>query len=159
MLIKVRQFLTKSESNPVPFRTMSLVSQTRETTKAIYVKLQGKPLPSSECVHCGREIKHPQSLHFGIGSTCIKHYPHLLASVNYDDIETSYEALKKEMSSITWEGWLPKAHIETIYEADPVNVVFEYNRQQYKVTTNKPEKLEEIKSKATKIIKIEAAAI
>lgn len=154
MLVKVRKFLTDPEvsEKPVPFRTMRVVKIKRETPKAICVILQGTPLPQSECVHCGRKITHPQSLHFGIGSTCITKYPELLAIVNYDEIEKSYENLKSSMEKITWEGWLPRSSIEMISEGMGREIIFVYQGKQYRVVTKDSGKIEEIYAKADEII-------
>jgi hypothetical protein len=145
MLIKVRQFLTKSEVNPVPLRTMRIAEQGKETPKAVYVKLVGTPLPQANCVHCGREITHPQSLYLGIGSTCVKKYPQLLESIDYDDVEQSYKNLKTTMANITWEGWLPKAHIEMTPELF-YNVTFTHNSTEYRTKTQDLDKIEKIKA-------------
>lgn len=152
MLVKVKQFLTKSDvENPVPFKTMEVVAIKKETSKAMLVELKGKPIPQSECIHCGREIKHPQSLYFGIGSTCIKHFPELLAVVDYDDVEESYELLKKEMENIRWEGWLPK-RFATLIKEDGWLIIFKHNNKQYRVRTTDEKKMLEIRAKAEEII-------
>jgi hypothetical protein len=156
-LIKVRQFLTKVEKNPVPFRTMQVASIERETEKAVLVTLKGTAEPSNYCTHCGREIKHPQSLRFGIGSTCLpKHYPHLFQlignEITEESINAHYSQLKDELEKITWHGWLPKAHIEMEHDtALPVYIVeFTYNGTVYRTKTMSEDKLNEIKSKAQK---------
>lgn len=168
MLITVRQWLTKAEygANPVPLRTMKVVEVKRQTAKAVLVKLQGTPSPSGNCVHCGREITHPTSLHFGIGSTCIQKYPELLAAVNENDIKQSYENLKLAMAKITWEGWLPKAHFEYVNEADVpseqrtvFDIVFLFDNQIYHVQTENIEKIEKIKQNAQEIIREELVAL
>jgi hypothetical protein len=154
MLIKVRKFLTDAEmqENPVPFRTMRIMETKKETNKAVLVVLQGTPIPQSECVHCGRKITHPQSLHFGIGSTCIQKYPQLLEQIDYNEIEQSYENLKNSMEKITWEGWLPKSSIEKIPEDYGWEIVFKYNGQQFRTVTKDVTKYEEIYSKADEIV-------
>lgn len=169
MLLKVKEWLTKVDKNPVPLRTMKVVQVVRRTEKAIMVKLQGTPSPSGECMHCGREITNPTSLHFGIGSTCIQKYPHLLATINEHDIEKSYQRLKEEMHKITWEGWLPKSSFQFLHEeptADDVknqvvlhDIVFMYDNQIYHVQTEKEEKIARIKQNAQEIIKFEMIAL
>lgn len=151
MLVKARRFLTQQEKNPLPMRTMRINHMERETEKAILVSLIGTPLPQSNCVLCGREITHPVSLHFGIGSTCIKKYPHLLAQIDETDIEASYENLKKEMEKITWKGWLPKSQIELIPE-NKTRIIFEYNNKQYRIVTDNEEKIQQIEKMSDKII-------
>lgn len=150
MLIKVRKFLTEQADKPVPLRTMRATIH-RETAKAVYVTLVGTPLPTSECVHCGREISHPVSLHFGIGSTCIKKYPDLLESVDESDIEATYERLKESMSKITWEGWLPKSSIQLIPETGWA-IEFKYNDKPYRVTTYDKAKRDHIHAMANEVL-------
>lgn len=175
MLIKVRKWLTdeKFSSNPVPLRTMRIVEFKRQTAKAVLVKLQGTPSPKGECMHCGKEITHPVSLHFGLGSTCILRYPELFQTIDKENIEASYERLKAEMSKITWEGWIPKAHFEYIEEDEDqkpededetekimiTDIVFLYDNQLYHVQTDKEDKIESIKKNADEIIRLEMVAI
>lgn len=166
MLIKVSQWLTKLNEKPLPLRTMKVVKIERQTNKAILVKLQGTPSPSGECMHCGRTITHPVSLHFGIGSTCIQNYPQLLESIDENDIASSYEKLKQEMSKITWEGWLPKSHFEYINETEHtaperhvIDITFLYDNQIYHVQTENIEKVEKIKQHAQEIIREELVAL
>lgn len=150
MLLKVRQFLTKeSETNktPVPLRTMRVETIIKETAKAVQVKLIGTPIPQGNCVHCGRDITHPQSLYLGIGSTCVKKYPQLLEVINYDDVETSYKNLKESMAKMTWEGWLPKSSIEMTPELF-FEVTFTHGGKQYRTKTQDLDKVEAIKAKA-----------
>jgi hypothetical protein len=154
MLVKVRKYLTDSDycQNPMPFRTMRIKEVKRETEKAVLVSLLVSPIPQSECIHCGKEIKHPQSLYFGIGTTCIKHFPHLLELVNYDDIETTYRQLQEAMQHITWEGWLPRSAIQLISEGSAMEIIFMFQGKQYKVVTQNPEKIDEIREKADQIL-------
>lgn len=156
-LIKVRQFLTKAEKNPVPFRTMQVESIERETEKAVLVTLKGSAEPSNYCSHCGREIKHPQSLKFGIGSTCLpKYYPDLFQllgnEITEESIQAHYHELKESLERITWKGWLPKAHFTLEHDtALPVYTIeFTYQGKQYRTKTVSDEKLNEIKSKSEK---------
>jgi hypothetical protein len=108
--IEVRQFLTKSESNPVPCRKMEVREVVRESAKAIFVKLQGYLEPSSTCLHCGRSLTHPVSLLYGIGPVCGGHF-HINPCASEEELERRYEEMKRQMASVTWEGWLPKGHI------------------------------------------------
>jgi hypothetical protein len=154
VLVKVRKYLTNSEytKNPLPFRTMRIKEIKRETEKAVLVSLLASPVPQSECIHCGKEIKHPQSLYFGIGTTCIKYFPELLDLVNYEDIETTYKQLQEAMQHITWEGWLPRSATQFISEGSAMEIIFMFQGKQYKVVTQNPEKIDEIREKADQIL-------
>jgi hypothetical protein len=154
VLVKVRKYLTDSEycKNPLPFRTMKVKEIKRETEKAVLVSLLASPVPQSECIVCGKEIKHPQSLYFGIGTTCIKHFPELLDLVNYEDIETTYKQLQEAMQHITWEGWLPRSATQFISEGSAMEIIFIHNSKQYRVVTQNPEKIDQIRVKADQIL-------
>lgn len=113
--VTVRQFLTKSNPNypsrkPVPMRTMFGYS-TKETEKGIYMVLRGKPEPSTTCLHCNRKLTHPVSLLYGIGPHCGEHF-HISPYETEEELNQNIEELKKTLADITWEGWLPKNHIE-----------------------------------------------
>ncbi|UXR28834.1 DUF6011 domain-containing protein [Bacillus paranthracis] len=118
--ITVRQFLTKSQSNPVPLRTMFGVIE-RESERAYYVKLQGKPEPASSCLHCGRQITNPVSLLYGIGPVCGGHF-HMNPLKSEADLDAFVAELREKMSKVKFEGWLPKAHIEVEETGDYIEV-------------------------------------
>lgn len=111
-LIKVRQWLTKKDNNPIPMRTMEGVVL-QETQKAYKVRLNGHLRPSSNCNHCGRRITHPVSLLYGLGSTCGQHF-HINPLGSEEELKRNYEQMKKKMEKITWEGWIPKSQIESM---------------------------------------------
>jgi hypothetical protein len=110
--IKVRQWLTKTENNPLPMRVMEGEVK-RETAKAILVKLNGFLAPSSVCNHCGRTLTHPVSLLYGIGPVCGGHF-HINPLSSEEELKASYEDMKRKMENVTWEGWLPKSSVESI---------------------------------------------
>lgn len=113
--ISVRQFLTKPSTNPqyrdkapVPMRVM-FGYITQETPNGVYVKMKGKPQPAGVCFHCGRQLTHPVSLLVGIGPECGKHYHE--SPMPKEMLDKWYQELKQNMHNVTWEGWLPRAHI------------------------------------------------
>ncbi|UPI11436.1 hypothetical protein [Bacillus phage YungSlug] len=108
--VTVRQFLTKSNKNPVPMRIMFGYVE-RETPKAVYVHLRAKPVPSTICLRCARTLKHPVSLLYGVGPECGGHY-HVSPLEDEEQLEAYVEKLRENMKDITWEGWLPKGHIQ-----------------------------------------------
>ncbi|QST02581.1 hypothetical protein IMZ31_24330 (plasmid) [Pontibacillus sp. ALD_SL1] len=125
--VKVKPFLTKRNPKypdkiPVPMRTMFGYS-TRETANGIHMVLKGKPEPSSHCLHCGRVIKHPVSLLYGIGPICGGHY-HVNPLESEEELNLRMEEIKQKLANVVWEGWLPKNYIEweeTGGECDPKN--------------------------------------
>jgi predicted nucleic acid-binding Zn-ribbon protein len=107
--VKVRQFLTRSKDNPVPMRIMFGWIE-KETQKGVYVHLQGKAEPSDVCMKCGKVLTHPVSLLYGVGPECGGHYHN--SPMPKDALEAWFEEIKKNMNDVTWEGWLPRFHIE-----------------------------------------------
>lgn len=110
--IKVRQWLTKQEKNPIPMRTMT-GEILRETARAIHVRLKGFMEPSSTCLHCGRKLTHPVSLLYGIGPSCGRHF-HINPCSSEDELQRRYQEMTKAMGEVQWEGWVPKSQIEKI---------------------------------------------
>lgn len=161
--ITVRAWMTKKEENPLPMRTMVGIIE-RETTKAYYMKLHGKPEPSSKCLHCGRKITHPVSLAIGIGPICGGHY-HINPYDTQEELEAHIEEIKSKLKSVTWEGWIPKSQITEMIEVEDEEemvkqeqeqkflVVFKYNGQIYRTITNN-EKLTKIRENS-EIIELE----
>lgn len=110
--IKVKQWITRVDANPVPCREMVGLVE-RETAKAVLVSLHGFLAPSDTCLHCGRELTHPVSLLYGIGPVCGKHF-HVNPLSSAAELERSYDEMKQKMAAVTWKGWLPKSAIEFI---------------------------------------------
>ncbi|MNW28227.1 hypothetical protein D3C74_50480 [compost metagenome] len=114
--VTVSQFLTRpsvdpkyADKEPVPFRIM-FGYVVEETQNGIYLKLEGKAAPSDICFVCGRTLKHPVSLLYGIGPDCGKHMHN--SPMPKNEIEAWFEELKTKMKNTTWEGWLPKAYVK-----------------------------------------------
>lgn len=128
--VEVRQFLTKPNPQypdkvPVPFRVM-FGAVLEETTNGVKVFLKGRVAATSNCMRCGRTIKNPVSLQFGLGSECINKVPGATPLVEDADLEKYIKDLAEKMEAVTWTGWLPKGYIdmtetgEEIEIADPV---------------------------------------
>jgi len=144
--INVRQFLTKPNPKypnkaPVPMRTM-FGQITKETDKAIYVVMQGKPYPSDVCMRCGRQIDHPVSILYSVGPECGKHY-HINPFSTMEELDAHYEALRATLAEVTYEGWLPKGYIEyeeTGEEIEKVKTELELSKKDLaKKAEKKPE--------------------
>lgn len=123
--VTVRQFLTKPNDKkpgkkPVPMRTM-FGYLTQETDKAVYVHLKGKPMPSSVCLHCGRSLDHPVSVLYGIGPICGGHF-HINPLNSKEELDKAMEDIRKNLSDVTWSGWLPKSAIEVEMTGEQIEV-------------------------------------
>lgn len=96
---------------PMPLRTMVGIV-IKETKGMVYMKLHGDIYAEKicTCMKCGRALTNPVSQYFGIGPECGGHN-----YVNpFDDDEQLKEAVaeyKKQLQSVTWEGWVIKSAI------------------------------------------------
>lgn len=107
--IEVRQFLTRPSDNPqykdkkpVPMRTMfGYILQ--ETPKGVKVRMKGKPMPASVCLHCGITLTHPVSLLYGIGQVCGQHF-HINPLSSEEELKQQYESIRQKLADVTWEG-------------------------------------------------------
>jgi len=114
--VEVRQFLTKPnpqypDKEPVPFRIM-FGTILEETTNGVKVSLKGRVGATSTCMRCGRTIKNPTSLQFGLGSECIHKVPGAVPLVDDANLEEYIKDLAEKVEAVTWTGWLPKGYIE-----------------------------------------------
>lgn len=82
------------------------VQVTAETDKAYKVSGRALATPTSTCRHCGRELTHPVSVLYGIGPECGKHY-------HIPQEETDVERIRSLISSIKYDGWIPKSAIQS----------------------------------------------
>jgi hypothetical protein len=110
--IKVRQWLTRKDDNPVPMRIMT-GEVVRETQKAMLVKLNGFLRPSGTCLHCGRRLTNPVSLLYGIGPICGEHF-NINPLSSAEELHSIYEEMARLMGEVKWEGWIPKSQVESI---------------------------------------------
>lgn len=133
--VKVRAFLTKAESNPVPMRTM-FGYITGETEKAYKFTLYGKPEPTRECLHCGRTLKNPVSLLYGIGPECGKNF-YINPLGSESELANAIEAIKEKLSNVIWSGWLPKGHIEVTETGNRVSPIDAVENSENEQTTDR----------------------
>jgi len=75
-----------------------------ETEKAYKVDGRAIATPTSICRHCGRDLTHPVSVLYGIGPECGKHY-------HIPQEEKDIEKIRDMITSITYQGWIPKSGI------------------------------------------------
>jgi hypothetical protein len=124
--IEVRQYMTKPASEafdfqakwndniPMPMRVM-VGTVTRETSGMAFMVLHGAPEPSTHCLCCGRILKHPVSLLYGIGPECGGHH-HVNPFKTKEELDASYEDLKATMAQISWSGWVIKSAVTSMTE-------------------------------------------
>jgi hypothetical protein len=110
--VKVRQFMTRRDANPVPMREM-MATVKRETGRAVLVTMKGFIAPSSHCLHCGRALTHPVSLLYGIGPICGGHF-HINPLNSEEELQARYAEMCQQMENVTWEGWIPRSAIESM---------------------------------------------
>ena len=121
--ISVKQYMTRKASpefdfmerwnnnQPMPLRTM-IGEKVKETRGMVYMKLHGDIYAEKicTCMRCGRALTNPVSQYFGIGPECGGHN-----YVNpFDNAEQLKEAVadyRKQLQSVTWEGWIIKSAI------------------------------------------------
>lgn len=156
--VKVKQYLTRREQQPVPMRTM--VGYVREERpRSLYLVLHGQPAPSDECLHCGRTLTHPVSLYYGIGPICggHMHVPH----VTEETVLARYEEIRAALAAVRWEGWLPRSGVtltetgeqETV-EAQAWELEFLYDNKRYHLARCGPEAKARVLSQAQQVLRI-----
>ena len=110
-------FMAKwNNDNPMPLRTM-VGEKVKETRGMVYMKLHGDIYTNKicTCMKCGRPITNPISQYFGMGPECGGHnYVNPFASE--EALRQAVEHYKKELQSITWEGWIIKSAITEMEE-------------------------------------------
>lgn len=85
-----------------------------ETPKAYLIHGRYMVSPTGTCRHCGREITHPVSMKYGLGSTCGAH-------MGIDPAGESVESIRRRLQvESEFEQWIPKAAVEdkTIQEQE-----------------------------------------
>ena len=154
MRIKGRQWLTKdcgfndkvNKSIPVPMRTMH-GKILDESPKMYQVELEGRPEPSSECLHCGRTLTHPVSVLYGVGPECGKHY--YITSMTEAELKANMEDIRAKLAEVKWTGWIPKSSVEIEYDTKYV-VEYKYQGKQYRSIVDK-DTLVKIHEKAVEV--------
>lgn len=120
--IKVKKYMTEKSSpgfdfmrqwnnnNPMPLVIMK--GKILEETKGMYkMELFATPEPSTHCLKCGRELKHPVSVLYGIGPECGGHF-HINPFNSEQELQQHWEELKEKMSKLKWTGWVIKSAIK-----------------------------------------------
>lgn len=134
----------------IPLRVMYGVIKS-ETEKCYYIEVEGKPSPSSFCLHCGRKITNKVSLYYGLGMICGKHYG--ISNVSEDNLDKKLEEIRAKLKSIKWVGLVPKKSVK-VEEEYLYEIIFSYKGKDYRVVTSDETKVEEIKNKSDSIIDI-----
>jgi hypothetical protein len=133
---------------PVPLRVM-FGNIVRQTDKAYYIEVCGKPEPTSICMNCGRELTHKVSMFYGLGPDCGKHF--YISMVSEDAIEDYLDEVRKLLSNVTWRGIVPKTAV-TVTPEDFHTIEFVYNATGYRVTTSDKTKIRQIHEKSSRIV-------
>lgn len=105
-------FMAKWNNNiPMPLRTMvgEVIKQTRGM---VYMKLHGDIVAEkvTTCMKCGRPLTNPVSQYFGLGPECGGHN-YVNPFNTEEELRAAVGAYRKELQSITWEGWIIKSAI------------------------------------------------
>ena len=122
-VVEVRQYMTKqatpsfdfmakwNDNNPMPLRIM-VGTVEKETRGMYYMKLRAEILEErmQTCMKCGRPITNPVSQYFGLGPECGNHN-YINPFENEEELLEAVSNYKKELSKITWEGWIIKSAI------------------------------------------------
>lgn len=149
MRLQVRQWLTKpgdwhgkyNNGFPVPMRVM-YGEIIRSTGGMVYVRLYGKPEPSTKCLHCGRTLTHPVSLMYGIGPVCGGHFH--ISPVGEDELDEYMDTIRAKLRAVTWEGWVPRKHV-TIEMEKQWTVEYIHEGRLYQTVTKDASKLDRIR--------------
>ena len=106
-------FMAKwNHDNPMPLCTMVGV-KVKETPGMVFMKLHGDIYAEriTTCMKCGRVLTNPVSQYFGIGPEC-GHHGYVNPFNTEEELHMAVDSYKKELQSITWEGWVIKSAIK-----------------------------------------------
>ena len=109
-----------NNDNPMPLKIMVGTIE-KETRGMYYMKLHAEILEDKMCVcmKCGKPITNPVSQYFGMGPECGNHnYTNPFNSE--DELHEAVSNYKKELSKITWEGWVIKSAITRLEKVGSV---------------------------------------
>ena len=121
--ITVKKYMTEKSSprfdfmakwnndNPMPLRTM-VGTIDKQTPGMYHMKLHGDIYAEKicTCMACGRKLTNPVSQYFGIGPECGGHN-YVNPFDNEEQLKEAVSAYKKQLQSMTWEGWVIKSAI------------------------------------------------
>lgn len=122
----------------------------RETDKSYLIEARGKPEPTEFCLHCGRRLTNKVSMYYGLGPVCGQHY--YITNITEANLELKFEEIRRKMSNIYWQGWIPKSAV-TIEMEKYHSILFNYNGQQYSIVTADETKVKEIYEKSDAVLK------
>lgn len=140
---------------PIPLKMMYGVIK-KETEKCYYIEVEGKPTPSSTCLHCGRKITNKVSLYYGLGMVCGKHYG--ITNVSEENLEKKLEEIRSKLKKVKWVGLVPKKNV-VIEDEISYEIIFEYKNKVYRVITTDETKVNEIKNKSDNILGIKTSKV
>lgn len=149
-LTKEDSFFHKKSNNgiAIPMRVM-FGTILRETPKAYYIEVYGKPEPGVRCLHCLRKLTHKVSQYYGLGPICGKHY--YITNITEENIEQHFEDIRIKMADIVWRGLVPKKDTKVTTE-DFHTIQFVFKDVLYKTVTSDKTKVEQIYTKSSKIV-------
>lgn len=100
-----------NNDNPMPLRVM-VGEKVKETAGMVYMKLHGDIYAERicTCMKCGRALTNPVSQYFGIGPECGNHN-YVNPFDSKEELKAAVDAYRKELQSVTWEGWIIKSAI------------------------------------------------
>ena len=122
--ITVKQYMTKkatadfdfmrkmNNDNPMPFVTM-IGTVEKETRGMVYMKLHADiyaPVIRT-CMKCGRALTNSVSQYFGVGPECGGHN-YVNPFNSEEELKEAVSAYRKQLQSVTWEGWIIKSAIK-----------------------------------------------
>ncbi len=127
--VHVKKWMTEKSSpgfdfmeklnNDVPMPMVIMRGYILEETKGMYrMKLRAVPEPSTHCFRCGRALKHPVSVLYGIGPECGGHF-HINPLKDKAELDAAMADIKQKMESVTWTGWITKSALKEMRWATP----------------------------------------
>lgn len=122
--IQVKKWMTEPSSpsfdfmskwnNNTPMPLVIMRGKIIDETPGMYkMKLSATAEPSSHCFKCGRAIKHPVSVLYGLGPECGGHF-HINPLSNKAELDEAIDEIRGKLENIAWEGWVIKSSIKSM---------------------------------------------
>lgn len=127
----------------------------KTTDKCYYVRVSGRPEKSTTCLHCGRPLTNSISQHYGVGPVCGKHF--YISNITEDNVKEKFTEIRDKLAEVVWEGYIPIREVSIKLE-EWYEVEFMHDNVRYKTVTMDKVKVNEIYSKADKIIRNDLVA-